>query len=77
MSAWRKRFARKSQRISENNEIFLNNTIKYRKKLQAAIYQINRTKKCTQRNIDNPDSNIHVARLINDIGQLSDCKSLQ
>ncbi|CAF3671828.1 unnamed protein product [Rotaria sp. Silwood1] len=77
MSAWRKRFTRKSQRISENNEIFLNNTIKYRKKLQAAIYQINRTKKCTQRNIDNPDSDIHVARLINDIGQLSDCKSLQ
>ncbi|CAF3900377.1 unnamed protein product [Rotaria sp. Silwood2] len=77
MSAWRKKFTRRSQRISENNEIFLNNTVKYRKKLQAAIHQINRTKKCTQRNIDNPDSDIHVARLINDIGQLSDCKSLQ
>ncbi|CAF0927271.1 unnamed protein product [Rotaria sordida] len=77
MSTWRKRFTRRSRRISENNEIFLNNTIKYRKKLQSAIHQINRTKKSTQRNIDNTDSDIHVARFINDIGQLSDCKPLQ
>jgi hypothetical protein len=71
----------------------MNNTIKYRKKLQAAIAQINRTKKSVQRNFESPDSEIHgtsshlffllfysiylVARLINDIGQLSDCKPLQ
>jgi len=77
MSTWRKRFSRKSQRLNENDEILLNNTLKYRKKLQTAITQINRTKKSTQRNFDSPDSEIHVARLINDIGQLSDCKSLQ
>ncbi len=67
--------------------------MKYRKKIQAAITQINRTKKSVQRNFDSPDSEIHgillhtlsfcfyfadlVARLINDIGQLSDCKPLQ
>jgi hypothetical protein len=68
---------RKSRRLSENNEILLNNTVKYRKKLQTAITQINRTKKSVQRNLDNPDSEIHVARLINDIGQLSDYKPLQ
>jgi hypothetical protein len=70
----------------------MHNSIKYRKKLQAAMAQINRTKKSVQRNFDSPDSEIHgislrisilfysiylVARLINDIGQLSDCKPLQ
>ncbi len=70
----------------------MNNTGKYRKKLQTAITQINRTKKSVQRNLENPDSEIHgkypsdfhlylyfylVARLINDIGQLSDNKPLQ
>ncbi|CAF0783880.1 unnamed protein product [Rotaria sp. Silwood1] len=77
MSAWRKRFSRKSQRLTENDEILLNNTAKYRRKLHAAISQINRTKKSVQRNFDSPASEVHVARLINDIGQLSDCKSLQ
>ncbi|CAF0985734.1 unnamed protein product [Adineta steineri] len=77
MSTWRKRFSRRSQRLNEPNEILLNNTLKYRKKLQTAITQINRTKKSSQQNLDSPDSSIHVARLINDIGQLSDCKSLQ
>jgi hypothetical protein len=77
MSTWRKRFSRKSQRPNENDEILLNNTVKYRKKLQAAMTQINRTKKSRQRSFDSPDSEVHVARLINDIGQLSDCKPLQ
>ncbi|CAF1932276.1 unnamed protein product [Rotaria magnacalcarata] len=77
MSTWRKRFSRKSQRITENDEILLNNAAKYRKKVQAAISQINRTKKFAQRTFDSPASEIHVARLINDIGQLSDCKPLQ
>ncbi|CAF1586825.1 unnamed protein product [Adineta ricciae] len=92
MSTWRKRFSRRPQRLDGNNELLLNNTVKYRKKLQSAIVQINRTKKTAQQNLDNPDSSIHgkqklkhrfeyplhlVARLINDIGQLSGCKSLQ
>ncbi|CAF2476693.1 unnamed protein product [Rotaria sp. Silwood2] len=77
MSTWRKRFSRKSQRLTENDEILLNNTVKYRRKLQAAISQISRTKKFAQRNFDSPASEVHVARLINDIGQLSDCKPLQ
>ncbi|CAF1367166.1 unnamed protein product [Adineta steineri] len=77
MSTWRKRFSRKSQRLNEKDEILLNNTVKYRKKLQAAIIQINRTKKTVQRNLDSPDHEVHVARLINDIGQLSDCRPLQ
>jgi hypothetical protein len=50
---------RKSRRFGENNEILLNNTVKYRKKLQTAITQINRTKKSVQRNLDHPDSEIH------------------
>jgi hypothetical protein len=37
----------------------MNNTVKYRKKLQAAINQINRTKRSVQRNFDSPDSEIH------------------
>ncbi|CAF0865301.1 unnamed protein product [Rotaria sordida] len=77
MSTWRKRFSRKSQRLTENDEILFNNTAKYRRKLQSAITQISRTKKSVQRNFDSPASEIHVARLINDIGQLSDCKPLQ
>ncbi|UJR33523.1 hypothetical protein I4U23_020968 [Adineta vaga] len=77
MSTWRRRFSRKSQRLNGNDEILINNTIKYRKKIHAAITQISRTKKSTQRHFDSVDSEIHVARLINDIGQLSDCKSLQ
>ena len=83
---------RRPQKLDGNNELLLNNTVKYRKKLQSAIIQINRTKKTAQQNLDNPDSSIHgkqklkhrfkypwylVARLINDIGQLSGCKSLQ
>ena len=86
---------RKSQRLSDNDEILLNNTVKYRKKLQTAITQINRTKKSKQRYFESSDSEIHgnrinrsivslsisfvrlVARLVNDIGQLSDSKSLQ
>lgn len=70
----------------------MNNTVIYRKKLQAANNQINRTKKSVQRHFDSPDSEIHgkifhesffsiqfclVARLINDVGQLSGCKPLQ
>ena len=86
-------FRRKSQRLNETDEILLNNSVKYRKKLYAAYTQINRTKKFTQRNLDSPDWEIHgsyiktcvsilnfinlVARLVNDIGQLSGCKSLQ
>ncbi|UJR13715.1 hypothetical protein I4U23_000726 [Adineta vaga] len=77
MSTWRKRFSRRSQRLNDDNVLFLNNTVKYRKKLQSTINQINRTKKTTQQNLDSPDSSIHVARLINDIGQLSGCKPLQ
>ncbi|CAF4209413.1 unnamed protein product, partial [Adineta steineri] len=68
---------RRSQRLNEPNEILLNNALKYRKKLQAGTTQINRTKKSSQQSLDSADSAIHVARLINDIGQLSDCKSLQ
>ncbi|CAF0869294.1 unnamed protein product [Adineta ricciae] len=77
MSTWRRRFSRKSQRLNETDEILLNNSVKYRRKLYAAYTQINRTKKFTQRNLDSPDWEIHVARLVNDIGQLSGCKSLQ
>ena len=73
----------------------MNNATKYRRKLQAAISQINQTKKSVQRHFDSSASEVHgiknasivltfifhliylVARLINDIGQLSDCKSLQ
>lgn len=45
--------------MKETNELLLNNAAKYRKKLQTAIHQINRTKKCVQKNLDNPDSEIH------------------
>ncbi len=50
---------RKSRRFSGNNELLLNNTVKYRKKLQTAINQINRTKKSVQRNFDQSDSEVH------------------
>lgn len=77
MSTWRRKFTRKSQKSIETEGNSINNVGKYRKKLQSAIAQINRTKKTTQRNLESSDSEIHVARLINDIGQLSDCKPLQ
>lgn len=77
MSTWRRKFTRKSEKLNETEGNSVSNVGKYRKKLQAAITQIHRTKKTTQRNLESSDSEIHVARLINDIGQLSDSKSLQ
>lgn len=77
MSTWRRRFTRKSQRLPDNDGVLISNGLKYRKKLQTAITQIHRTKKFVQKNLDSSESEIHVARLINDIGQLSDCKPLQ
>ena len=47
------------QRTNENDEILLNNALKYRKKLQAAVGQINRTKKFAQRNLESSDAEIH------------------
>jgi hypothetical protein len=50
---------RKPLRTNENDEILIDNTTKYRKKLQAGITQINRTKKFVQKNFDNSDCDIH------------------
>jgi len=52
-------FRKKPRRVNEAHETFLNNTVKYRKNLQATLIQINRTKKSVQRTLDQPDSDIH------------------
>ena len=52
-------YRRKSEKLNETEGNSVSNVGKYRKKLQAAITQIHRTKKTTQRNLESSDSEIH------------------